>query len=144
MLKLIAAVVFLALNTPVQAEIIRIDTAGGPVSVSREIASRMKAFIADVVERGFKGHIGCFARGGHVSGSRHYSGNACDFAQTGWGKTVKVMYHVGDLAKKHGLRDGCSFGDCGHIDDGRQLARGRGIRYAKSGYVQEATAHVSY
>jgi hypothetical protein len=31
------------------------------------------------------------------------------------------MYHVGDLAAKWGLRDGCSFGDCGHIDDGKNV-----------------------
>jgi hypothetical protein len=26
------------------------------------------------------------------------------------------MYHVGALARKWGLRDGCTFSDCGHVD----------------------------
>jgi hypothetical protein len=51
-----------------------------------------------------------------VKRSRHYSGNACDFDQTGWNRTARVMYRVGDLAAKWGLRNGCSFGDCGHVD----------------------------
>jgi hypothetical protein len=38
------------------------------------------------------------------------------------------MYHVAALAKKHGLRDGGSFRDWGHIDDGQRLSR---TQYAK-------------
>jgi len=32
------------------------------------------------------------------------------------------MYRVGDLTRKYGLRNGCSFSDCGHIDLGRLTA----------------------
>lgn len=131
----VLALLLTALATGAQAELVKIETAAGPIQVSAAIAPRMQAFIADVVARGFKGHINCFARGGHVRGSRHYSGNACDFAQRGWGKTVAVMYHVADLAAKHGLRDGCTFGDCGHIDDGQQLAR---VKLKQRSYVQHA------
>ncbi len=126
--------ILLLLSVPAQADVIRVDTAGGPIVVSPTFAGKIKGFIADVVARGYKGYIHCHAKGGHVRGSRHYSGNACDFAQTGWGKTVAVMYKVGDLAKKWGLRDGCSFRDCGHIDDGGRV----GTRYASRHHVRHA------
>jgi len=113
--------------TAANAEIVKVETAAGTIQVSSTIAPKMQAFVADVVARGFKGRINCYARGGHVHGSRHYSGNACDFAQRGWGKTVAVMYRVADLAAKYGLRDGCTFKDCGHIDDGRPLQRGSSV-----------------
>src|SRR5262245_27140088 len=56
----------------------------------------------------------CYSRGGHVSGSNHYIGAACD-NQTGWNKAPGYMYHVGDLIRQAGLYDGCRFGDCGHV-----------------------------
>src|SRR4029077_17235561 len=31
--------------------------------------------------------VGCFSRGGHVRGSNHYIGAACDI-QTGWNRTI--------------------------------------------------------
>jgi hypothetical protein len=39
------------------------------------------------------------------------------------------MYHVSVLAKLHGLRDGGSFRDWGHIDDGQPLSRPRYARH---------------
>ena len=91
--------------------------AGIDIRVSEKMAPKMQAFIADLMEIGYKPkQIHCFARRGHVHGSRHYSGNACDFDQRGWGKTAKMMYHVSVLAKLHGLRDGGSFRDWGHIE----------------------------
>lgn len=64
-------------------------------------------------------HLGCYARWGHVPMSLHHTGNACDIEQTGWGRTsYRAMYGVSGLAHRWGLRDGCSFGDCGHIDVG--------------------------
>ncbi len=134
-MRILALVLFL-FAVPARADVIRVDTAGGPIVVSPTFAGKIKGFIADVVARGYKGYIHCHARGGHVRGSRHYSGNACDFAQTGWGKTVAVMYHVGDLAKKYGLRDGCSFKDCGHIDDGGHV--GGRVRYASRHHTRHA------
>ncbi len=127
--------ILLLLTLPAQADVIKVDTAAGPITVSPSFGQKIKGFIADVVARGYKGYVHCFAKGGHVRGSRHYSGNACDFAQTGWGKTVAVMYHVRDLAEKYGLRDGCSFKDCGHIDDGGHLG---GTRYASRHHTRHA------
>jgi hypothetical protein len=87
--------------------------------VASHLAERFKAMIADFVAAGYKPrHVGCFAHGGHVPNSRHYAGAACDFDQRGWGQTVPFMYRAHAIIKKHGFRDGCSFNDCGHVDDG--------------------------
>jgi hypothetical protein len=95
-------------------------TAAGPITVASHLAERFKALIDDFVAAGYKPrHIGCFASGGHVPNSRHYAGAACDFDQTGWGQTTRFMYHAQAIIKKHGFRDGCSFNDCGHVDDGK-------------------------
>ena len=76
------------------------------ITVSKNMAPKMQAFIADLMEIGYEPkQIHCFARGGHVRRSRHYSGNACDFDQRGWGKTAEMMYHVSVLAKLHGHVD---------------------------------------
>jgi hypothetical protein len=101
-----------------------VSSAAGPITVAPSFAASIQGFIADVVARGFKGPVHCFSLSrSHVPGSLHFTGNACDFAQRGWGKTVALMYHVRDLALKWGLRDGCTFGDCGHIDSGTREAR---------------------
>ena len=103
--------------------------AGIKITVNASFAPKITAFIADLVESGYRPKsIHCAASRGHVHGSRHYSGAACDFDQRGWGKTAPAMYHVAALAKKHGLRDGGSFRDWGHIDDGQRLSR---TQYAK-------------
>jgi hypothetical protein len=111
--------------------LVTVATAAGlDITVSKTMAPKMQAFIADLMEIGYRPkQIHCFAHRGHVRGSRHYSGNACDFDQTGWGKTAKMMYHVSVLAKLHGLRDGGSFRDWGHIDDGLPLSRPRYARH---------------
>lgn len=105
--------------------LVTVQTAAGlPITVAAHLASRFQGFIADLVASGYRPrHIGSFARGGHVRHSRHYAGAAIDVDQTGWGKTAKPMYHVAALAARHGLRDGCTFRDCGHIDDGASLRR---------------------
>ncbi len=101
---------------------VSVDTAAGRITVASHLAERFKALIADFVAAGYKPrHIGCLAHGGHVPNSRHYAGAACDFDQRGWGDTVKFMYHATAIIKKHGFRDGCSFNDCGHVDDGLPL-----------------------
>ena len=111
--------------------LVTVATAAGiDITLSEKMAPKMQAFIADLMEIGYKPkQIYCFARRGHVRGSRHYSGNACDFDQRGWGKTAKMMYHVSVLAKLHDLRDGGSFRDWGHIDDGLPLSRPRYARH---------------
>jgi hypothetical protein len=104
--------------------LVTVQTAAGRITIAAGFQHKIVPFIAAVVARGFKGQVHCFARGGHVRGSLHYSGNACDFAQTGWGRTRAPMYHVADLAREYGLRDGCTFRDCGHIDSGAPLGGG--------------------
>jgi hypothetical protein len=96
-----------------------VKTLAGPITVASHLAQRFQALIADFVAHGYKPRrVGCLAHGGHVPNSRHYHGAACDFDQSGWGRTTNFMYHAGPLIKKHGFRDGCSFKDCGHVDDG--------------------------
>jgi hypothetical protein len=64
--------------------------AGIDITISKTMAPKMQAFIEDLVEMGYKPKtIHCYARHGHVRGSRHYSGNACDFDQRGWGRQRK-------------------------------------------------------
>jgi hypothetical protein len=99
--------------------IITVQTLAGPITVATHLAERFRAMIADFVAAGYKPRrVGCHAHGGHVPNSRHYHGAACDFDQTGWGRTTNFMYHARAIIKKHGFRDGCSFNDCGHVDDG--------------------------
>ena len=102
--------------------LITVVTAAGPITVAAHLASRFQALIADFVAAGYKPRrVGCFAHGGHVPNSRHYAGAACDFDQRGWGLTTSFMYHARAIIAKHGFRDGCSFNDCGHVDDGQPL-----------------------
>lgn len=102
----------------------RVPTAAGPITVASGLAGRFQALVADFVAHGYTPReIGCFARGGHVRGSRHYAGAACDFDQTGWGRTARFMYtqEAAALIREHGFRNGCEFRDCGHVDDGGRL-----------------------
>lgn len=107
--------------------LIKVNTAAGiSIKVSPAFAPKIQAVISDLVARGIKPKtIHCHATYGHVRGSRHYSGNACDFDfyKGCMGCSEKWTRKVGDIIAAHGLRDGCSFRDCGHIDDGAQLAR---------------------
>ena len=107
--------------------LVTVATAAGlDITVAPGFASKIEGFIGDLVARGYHPHqIHCYASGGHVQGSLHYSGHACDFDQRGWGLTAKPMYHVADLVAKWGLRDGGEFRDWGHIDDGPHLNRHR-------------------
>lgn len=91
---------------------------GFNITVHPAYASKFLKFYALLKESGYKvdARINkCFSRGGHVSGSNHYIGAACD-NQYGWNKAPAYMYHVGDLIRRAGLYDGCRFGDCGHVE----------------------------
>lgn len=99
--------------------LVTVETKAGPITVAAHLADKFKGFI-DALPYTPK-HVSCFARGGHVAHSRHYAGAACDVDQTGWGRTAGPMYHVAALAAQFGLRDGCTFSDCGHVDDGQIL-----------------------
>jgi len=98
-------------------------TAAGEITVAADVAGKFKDLIAALVAKGFHGSVGCYSATGHMPNSLHHSGRACDFAQEGRNRTVSIMYHSGDLIRKFGLRDGCSFGDCGHVDTGLSFAR---------------------
>ncbi len=115
--------------------IVTVQTAAGRITVASHLAERFKALIADFVAAGYKPRsVGCYASGGHVPNSRHYHGAACDFDQTGWGRTANFMYHAHAIIVKHGFRDGCSFNDCGHVDDGLTTRYGgRHAHYAERG-----------
>lgn len=121
MRAILTAALLLAAVPANALDLVTVSSAAGPITVSRGIAYKMQGFVGDVVARGFKGRVHCYARSGHIRHSLHYRGEACDFAQRGWNRTVHVMYRAGDLARKWGLRDGCSFRDCGHIDSGAGL-----------------------
>ncbi len=112
--------------------LVTVSTAAGPITVASHLAGRFQALIADFVAAGYKPHsIGCAAHGGHVPNSRHYQGAACDFDQRGWGKTTGFMHQAHAIIARHGFRDGCSFGDCGHVDDGQSGHSGHSRRYAR-------------
>ncbi len=120
-----------------------VSTAAGiDITVADDFAPAIQGFISDVVASGYHPHqIHCYATGGHVHGSLHYSGHACDFDQSGWGRTAKAMYHVAALAAKWGLRDGGEFRDWGHIDNGPHLHRGsRAARLAANPPFYGATS----
>lgn len=113
---------------------VTVPTAAGSITVASHLATRFQALIADFVAAGYKPRrIGCLAHGGHVPNSRHYAGAACDFDQRGWGLTTSFMYRARAIIAKHGFRDGCSFNDCGHVDDGLPLRHAHRSRHANDG-----------
>jgi hypothetical protein len=92
--------------------------AGIDITVHAAYAAKFQALIADLVAEGHRPKfITCFARG-HVPGSNHGIGAACDIDQTGWGRTSSFMYHSDGLIKRDGLYSGCAFShqDCGHVE----------------------------
>jgi len=112
--------------TQESGSLVTVPTAAGiSITVERKLVNQFQGFIDDLVKIGYTPkHIGCWAPvGTHVPNSNHYHGGACDFDQTGWGRTANTMYHIGEFATKWGLRDGCSFHrpDCGHVDDGTNI-----------------------
>lgn len=87
--------------------------------VSSQYASRFQAFFCDLTSMGHKFRDVTCQAWGHMPGSKHHDGRACDVDQLSRSVTqAKVMYHVSALAQKHGLIDGCTWGnrDCGHIE----------------------------
>jgi len=99
---------------------VTVSTAAGPITVAADAADKFVSLTNDLVAHGFHGSVTCAATG-HMPNSLHHSGRACDFAQTARNRTVGVMYHAAAIIAAHGLRDGCSFGDCGHVDTGTPL-----------------------
>lgn len=115
--------------------LITVQTAAGlPITVDPTFAPKIQGFISDLVASGYKPpRVTCYSTAkSHVRNSNHFWGGACDFNQGGWNKTDRPMYHVAALARKWGLRDGCTFRDCGHIDMPRNYARLRRPHYASA------------
>ena len=100
-----------------------VQSALGPITVNSSFAPRIEGFIRDLRALGYHSSVHCYASHGHVRHSLHYSGQACDFGQSARNVAPRIMYHVAHLARKWGLRDGCSFHDCGHIDAGHVSRR---------------------
>lgn len=99
--------------------IMTVQTAIGPITVASHLAGRFQSLINDLAFHGYRPrHVSCYARYGHVKHSRHHVGAACDIDQRGWNRTSSFMYHAHTIITRHGFRDGCSFHDCGHVDDG--------------------------
>lgn len=103
--------------------IVTVRTALGiPITVASSAASSFEGFFRDLAAAGYRPRqIHCLAHGGHVANSNHYWGGACDVDQSGRNRTDGFMYHVASIAARWGLRDGCSFGDCGHVDVPRNV-----------------------
>lgn len=120
--------------------LVTVSTAMGNVTVSPSFAPKIVPFINALAARGYHARqVHCFSMAkSHVARSLHKTGNACDFAQRGWGKTDGPMYHVADLARQFGLRDGCSFRDCGHVDNGTPLG---GNYYAARSHHRQPRYH---
>ena len=105
--------------------LVTVHSAAGSITVNAAHVSQFIGAIADLVAAGFRGPVHCYARGGHVRHSLHYTGEACDFAQLGRNRVApgaSIMYHAHAILAHWGLRDGCTFHDCGHADTGRTFA----------------------
>ena len=115
----------------VRGGLVTVQTAAGKtITVAASLAGQFQSLIQEFVAHGYMPRrIGSFATHGHVPGSRHYAGAALDFDQCGFGCTVSFMRHARQMIVAHGLRDGCDFGDCGHVDDGASVGHHR-RRYA--------------
>lgn len=113
--------------------LVTVHSAAGSITVNAAHASQFVGAIADLVAAGFRGPVHCYARSGHVRHSLHYTGEACDFAQTGRNRVAAgagIMFHAHAILARWGLRDGCTFHDCGHADTGRTYAALTRTHYA--------------
>lgn len=88
---------------------------------SKVVASardKFQGFIDAIEAAGYRiRDFGCYSSG-HMPGSKHHWGGACDFDQKRRNVTAKFMYHVTTIAHQFGLVDGCEwhYRDCGHIE----------------------------
>jgi len=89
---------------------------GQKIVCDSRFCSKFQALIADLCSRHHcPRDVKCFARG-HRYGSNHDGGGACDIDQRARNRTAGFMYHSTSLIVSHGLHDGCSFRDCGHVE----------------------------
>lgn len=115
-------------GNPYVGSLSRVTLDGGQsITVNRTFADRFIGFFHDLFQR--EAHlpeIGCYAAHGHMPlpWGRHPAGEACDVGQRSRNKAWAPMYHVGELARKWALTDGCSWSnpDCGHVQINRAVA----------------------
>jgi hypothetical protein len=115
--------------------LVTVKSAAGSITVNAAHVSQFLGAISDLVAAGFRGPVHCYASGGHVRHSLHYTGEACDFAQLARNRVASgagIMYHAHTILARWGLRDGCTFHDCGHADTGRNFAAVARRRYAET------------
>lgn len=105
---------------PARAGLTRARLADGQIiTVAAAYAARFVGFLDALFAReGRLPHVGCYAPSGHMPGSLHHWGGACDVGQIARNVAWPPMYHVGALARQYGLTDGCVWRkpDCGHVD----------------------------
>ena len=124
--------------------LVTVKSAAGSITVNAAHVSQFIGAIADLVAAGFRGPVHCYASGGHVRHSLHYTGEACDFAQLGRNRVAfgaGIMYRAHTILSHWGLRDGCTFHDCGHADTGRNFAAVARRRYAEAPRRHYAEKH---
>ena len=107
------------------------------VRVASEYASKFQGFFCALKAAGYKvpsGSTACQAFG-HMTGSKHDWGGACDVGQRARNIAVGFMYHITAIAHRFGLTDGCSWGnrDCGHVEVAGSNAGARSKHYALYG-----------
>lgn len=136
--------ILLITHTPTHAQgLTTIDgCANLRLRVASEAAHKFQAFFCALKREGhhiIKAGTACQAYG-HMKGSKHDWGGACDIMQRARSKTVRFMYHVTKLAKSLDLVDGCTWHhrDCGHIEvpGSNRIARARHY-----GYTTVVSAH---
>ena len=130
------AIVFL-LTIPAQAASRVCTAAGRCAPIASSAKSAFAALFRDLEAAGWNlGSPGCLASG-HMPGSKHHTGNACDlFDQISRNRTL--LRQPGPAAQiafaaRHGLTSGCAWvnRDCGHFEIPGGYARHyrRGHRY---------------
>ena len=105
--------------------LVTVDVAGGHrITVSQAFSAPVTALIADLDAKGYRfTRIKCFANHGeghHKSKSNHWNGDACDFFGS---------HPPAEITRAHGLRSGCDFHDCMHVDNARNVG---GVAYWNS------------
>ena len=124
---------------------VRVSTAYGiGICVDPRFASRFQAFFAALKASGARvTNIVCQAYG-HAPGSNHVGGGACDVNQTAKNRTIGPMYHAGGMIRDAGLYDGCSFGDCGHVEAMRGLYNYGGTRLSARSHYRHHRVRYAY
>jgi hypothetical protein len=116
-----ASAILLLLIGPAHGETIR-ALSGATAQVSSSAANAFRCIVNALETQGYPiKFMGGYARGGHIRGSLHYSGNALDINQTDRGVTTPRMpSNEVSLAAGCGLVSGASWknNDSGHFQIG--------------------------